>query len=118
MSKNSIKTSVIIPIYNTEKYLKECIESVITQTQKEIEIILVDDCSTDQSRKIIEEYTKKYSFVKAIYQEVNLKQGTARNVGVKAALGEYIYFLDSDDYISNTLLKNAMIWRKGVSWIL
>ncbi len=107
MSKNSIKTSVIIPIYNTEKYLKECIESVITQTQKEIEIILVDDCSTDQSRKIIEEYTKNYSFIKAIYQKVNLKQGTARNVGVKAALGEYIYFLDSDDYISNTLLEEC-----------
>lgn len=106
MTQEAIKTSVIIPIYNTEEYLEECIESVLDQTQREIEIILVDDGSTDGSKQIIKRYEDNYACVKAIYQE-NQKQGAARNAGVKAARGKYIYFLDSDDYISNTLFEEC-----------
>lgn len=103
---NQIKTSVIIPIYNTKDYLDECIQSVINQTQKELEIILVDDGSTDGSGDMIREYAEKYSFIKAIHQK-NKKLGAARNAGVKIAVGEYIYFLDSDDYISEGTLEEC-----------
>lgn len=101
-----VKTSVIIPIYNTQNYLDECIQSVLNQTQREIEIILVDDGSTDGSRSIIEKYKKKYNNIIAIYQS-NQKLGIARNNGIKAAKGKYIYFLDSDDYIAKNLLKEC-----------
>ena len=104
--KNQIKTSVIIPVYNTKPYLKASIESVLAQTQKEIEIILVDDGSTDGSTEIIREYENRYSFVKAIFQN-NQKQGAARNAGVRVASGKYIYFLDSDDFISENLLNDC-----------
>lgn len=108
MKKETIKTSVIIPVYNTEKYLVECIESVLRQTQKEIEIILIDDGSTDGSRKIIEKYEKDYENIVAVYQE-NKKQGAARNVGINLAKGKYIYFLDSDDYIAEDTLERCYI---------
>lgn len=99
-----IKTSIIIPVYNTEMYLDDCIQSVINQTQTEIELILVDDGSTDRSGMIIDRYAKKYPFIRVIHQN-NQKQGAARNAGLKAARGEYIYFIDSDDYIANNLLE-------------
>lgn len=106
MSQSKIITSVIIPVYNTEQYLKACVESVLAQTQKDIEIILVDDGSTDKSGQIIKEYEEKYSCVKAIHQE-NQKLGAARNTGVEQAIGKYLYFLDSDDYISEELLETC-----------
>ena len=106
MEEEKIKTSVIIPVYNTKEYLEQCVESVLAQTQKEIEIILVDDGSTDGSNRIIQKYEKKYPFVKAIYQE-NQKLGAARNAGVKAASGKYVYFLDSDDYIREDLIEES-----------
>ncbi len=101
-----IKTSIIIPIYNTEKYLDECIQSVLNQTQQEIEIILVDDGSTDNSKIIIEEYERKYAKITAVYQ-MNQKQGAARNAGVRIAQGKYIYFLDSDDYITEDMIEQC-----------
>lgn len=106
MMRQNVKTSVIIPIYNTKEYMEQCVESVLAQTQKEIEIILVDDGSTDGSTQIIQKYEEKYSVVKAIYQE-NQKLGAARNAGVRAASGKYIYFLDSDDYIREDLLEKC-----------
>ena len=104
--RQDIKTSVIIPVYNTEKYLQECVESVLAQTQKEIEIILVDDGSTDGSAKIIQYYEKNYPCVRAVYQD-NQKLGAARNTGVKIASGKYIYFLDSDDFVVKDLLESC-----------
>lgn len=101
-----IKTSVIIPVYNTEKYLEECIQSVLHQTQKETEIILVDDGSTDGSRIIMENYQRVYPNVRTIYQK-NQKQGAARNAGLEIATGKYVYFLDSDDYIGSDLLEQC-----------
>lgn len=94
------KVSVIVPIYNAEKYLKRCIDSLINQSLKEIEILLVDDCSTDHSRQIIQEYEKKYpNKIIAIYNSSNLGIGKTRNKAIKKASGEYIGFVDSDDYV-------------------
>jgi glycosyltransferase involved in cell wall biosynthesis len=106
MEYTKIKTSVIIPVYNTKEYLHICVKSALAQTQKEIEIILVDDGSTDGSREIVHDYEERYPAVKAIYQK-NQKQGAARNAGMKAACGKYVYFLDSDDYIDKDLLEEC-----------
>ena len=91
--------SVIVPVYNVEKYLGECVDSVLTQTYTELEIILVDDGSPDRCGEICDEYALKDSRVKVIHKE-NGGLSDARNAGMKAARGKYIYFLDSDDYIA------------------
>lgn len=93
------KISIIIPVYNVEKYLRECLDSCVNQTLEDIEIICVDDCSTDNSYKILEEYQQKDPRIRIFQQEENKKQGAARNKGLEAATGEYIWFVDSDDYI-------------------
>lgn len=92
------KLSVIIPVYNTEKYIKECIDSVINQTFKDYEIILVDDASTDGSGIICDEYAAKYNFIKTIHKEHGGPTHT-RKAGLKEARGTYISYIDSDDYI-------------------
>ena len=92
------KISIVVPIYNVEKYVKKCIESLIKQTYKNIEIILVDDGSTDSSAEIIDEYANKDSRIIAIHQK-NKGVSSARNTGLKAARGEYIGFVDPDDYV-------------------
>ena len=93
------KLSLIIPVYNVEKYLRECLDSCINQTLKDIEIICINDCSPDDSYKILEEYSKKDNRVKIINHEGNKGLGAARNTGVASATGEYIWFIDSDDFI-------------------
>lgn len=98
------KSSVIIPVYNTEQYLEECIQSVLNQTQKDIEVILVDDGSTDNSYEIMLSYKRQYCNVKVFHQE-NRKQGAARNCGIENANGQYVFFLDSDDYIKPNCLE-------------
>lgn len=99
-----VKISVIIPVYNVEKYLRECLDSVVNQTFKNIEIICVDDGSTDQSLEILQEYKRKDDrFV--ILQQRHAGAGAARNHGLKLAEGKYIQFLDSDDYFEPTLLE-------------
>ena len=100
-----IKISVIIPIYNVEQYLKKCLDSVINQTLKDIEIICVNDCSQDNSIKIAEEFAKKDSRIKIVKHTKNQGLGPARNTGIDVATGEYIFFLDSDDYIKNNILE-------------
>lgn len=92
-----IKVSVIVTIYNAEKYLKECMDSIVNQTLKDIEIICVDDGSTDGSSEILKRYEEKYDNVKVIFQE-NAGAGRARNNGMSVARGEYLSFLDSDDF--------------------
>lgn len=94
----SIKVSVIIPVYNTKQYLQECVDSIINQSLNQIEIILIDDGSTDGSIEIVKEYEESYENIIAIYQE-NQGLGAARNNGLKIARGEYIYFIDSDDVL-------------------
>lgn len=90
--------SVIIPVYNVEKYLRQCVDSVLAQTYQNIEIILVDDGSTDNSGEICEDYTSKDKRIKVIHQK-NAGLSEARNRGFNSANGEYVYFLDSDDWI-------------------
>jgi len=93
-----MKVSVIIPNYNASKYIINCIESVLKQTYKDIEIIIVDDGSTDNSVKIINDYKNKYSNIIFI-QQFNQNASVARNRAIEIATGEYLYFLDSDDEI-------------------
>jgi len=91
--------SLIIPVYNVEKYLAECLDSCINQTFKNIEIICINDCSPDKSDIILNEYSKKDSRIKVITHEENKGQGGARNTGVETATGKYTWFIDSDDII-------------------
>ena len=96
---NNPKISIIIPVYNVEKYLRECLDSVANQTFRDIEIICVDDGSTDSSPAILDEYAANDSRFVVIHQE-NAWQATARNNGMAAAKGEYIFFMDSNDVIA------------------
>ena len=98
-----IKVSVIVPVYNVEKYIEKCLDSLVNQTLKEIEIIVVNDGSPDNSQKIIDKYAKKYKNIKSYIKE-NGGLSDARNYGLKKATGEYIAFIDSDDYIDREML--------------
>lgn len=97
MSQDYPKVSVIIPVYNTEKYLRECLDSVVNQTLKDIEIICVDDGSTDGSLEILREYEAKDGRVRVLTQP-NSGSGPARNNGIISARGEFVAFMDADDY--------------------
>ncbi len=91
--------SVIVPVYNVEKWLNKCVDSILAQTYKNIELILVDDGSPDRCGEICDEYAKKDKRVRVIHKE-NARQGAARNSGLDIAKGDYIGFVDSDDYIA------------------
>lgn len=94
-----MKFSVLIPVYKAEKYLKECLDSVLHQTFTDFEVILVDDGSPDNCPQICDEYAKKDNRVKVIHQK-NAGQAAARNAGLNLAKGEYVCFIDSDDYLA------------------
>ena len=98
------KISVIVPIYNVEKYLRQCLESITDQTYKNLEIILVNDGSPDHCGEICEEYRKKDDRIRVIHQE-NKGLSMARNAGLDVATGSYITFLDSDDYMRPDMLE-------------
>lgn len=98
--------SVIIPVYNTEKYLDKCVNSVLNQTLNDFEIIIVDDGSGENCAKIVDSYKKRDSRINVIHQK-NKGLGGARNTGIQHAKGEYLFFLDSDDYINITSLEIA-----------
>lgn len=93
-----LKVSVIIPVYNVEAYLRQCLDSVVNQTLREIEIICVDDGSTDKSAAILKEYAAKDGRIKVLTQS-NTGAGAARNAGIARATGEWITFCDADDWI-------------------
>ncbi len=101
-----IKYSFIVPVYNTEKFLKKCLDSLVNQTYKDFEIIVVNDGSTDKSSNIISKYQKKYKNIIVIDKE-NEGLSMARNRGVQKSSGKYIIFVDSDDYVSNKLLEEV-----------
>ena len=103
INTDNIKVSIIIPIYNVESFLKECLNSVISQTLKDIEIILVDDGSTDSSLSICQEYAKRDSRITVLTQK-NKGAGAARNKGLELARGKYLSFLDADDFFTPKLL--------------
>ena len=94
--------SVVVPVYNTEKYLRKCIDSIINQQNVSKEIILVDDGSTDSSGRLCEEYTSKYPYIQTIHIN-NSGPATAKNVGLEFAKGEYVSFTDSDDELEPTM---------------
>lgn len=94
-----IKVSVIVPVYNVEKFIDKCLNSLVNQTLKEIEIIVVNDGSPDNSQKIIDKYVKKYPEKVQSFIKENGGQGSARNLGIEKAKGEYISFVDSDDWL-------------------
>ena len=101
---SGIKFSVIIPVYNVDKFLRECLDSISSQTLKEFEVICVNDGSTDNSLDILEEYAKNDSRFKIISQE-NQGQGIARNVALEKVKGKYIVFVDPDDFINIDMLE-------------
>lgn len=102
-----MKVSIVVPVYNVEAYLPKCLDSLINQTFNDYEIILINDGSTDNSLKIIDEYSQKYPDKIVKINKVNEGQAIARNVGIKQARGEYIMFVDSDDYIDKNTLKTC-----------
>lgn len=113
-----IKISVIIPVYNVEKFISKCLDSIVNQTLKDIEVIVVNDGSPDNSQKIIDKYAKKYSIIKSYIKE-NGGQGSARNLGLEKANGEYISFVDSDDWLDlNALEEMYTIGKKENSDIV
>lgn len=95
--KSEIKVSVIVPVYNAERYLRICLDSIVAQTLTDIEIICVDDGSTDHSLEILQEYMRNDSRIQVVHQQ-NMYAGAARNAGKKIARGKYLVFWDSDDY--------------------
>lgn len=101
------KVSVIVPVYNAENYLKECVDSILVQTVQDIEVILVDDGSTDGSPAICDRCAQKDSRVKVIHKP-NGRASSARNAGIRAATGEYIAFVDSDDWISPEMYETML----------
>jgi len=109
MDKNLIekpKVSVIIPVYNTEKYLREALDSIVNQTLKEIEIITINDGSTDSSLDILNEYAQKDNRI-IVYSQENKGQAIARNLGIEKSKGRYVYFFDSDDILLPTALEET-----------
>ena len=111
------KVSVIIPVYNTERFLQDCIDSLVNQTLKEIELIFVNDASPDHCMEILEANQKLYpDKIKIIDSKINLKQGGARNLGIYEAQADYIAFVDSDDFIAPRMLErlyNRIVERKA-----
>ena len=103
-SSSDIKVSIIIPVYNVEKYLRQCLDSIVNQTLKEIEVICINDGSTDNSPIILEEYEKKDPRIRVITQE-NMGSGVARNRAIQQAKGKYIGFMDSDDWADPTMFE-------------
>lgn len=101
-----MKISFIIPVYNVEMYLRQCIESILKQSEKEIEIILVDDGSSDNSGKICDEYAEKYINIITVHQK-NMGVASARNKGMEICQGDWIFFMDSDDTIADDLVNRC-----------
>ena len=108
--------SVIVPVYNMEKYIRECADSILGQTYKEIELVLVDDGSADTSGRICDEYAERDSRVKVIHQK---HEGPiqARHIGVENAGGDYVTFVDSDDWIKEDTYSQLMSVRGNADQI-
>lgn len=100
------KISIIVPVYNEEEYVSTCLDSLVKQTLDDIEIITIDDNSTDNSLNILLDYARKYPNIKVYHNEKNIGQGASRNRGLKLATGEYIGFVDSDDYVRSTMYED------------
>lgn len=119
--------TVVVPFYNVEKYIAECLDSIISQTYKNLEILCIDDCGQDNSVDIVKQYMKKDERIKLIKHRKNKGLGGARNTGLKKANGKYIFFVDSDDWITNDCVDVAVkklnetglnsVWFKADYWM-
>ena len=119
--KSDVLFSIVIPVHNSEKYLFQCIQSILSQKYSNVEIIIVDDCSTDKSLAIIRSFVKKYNNIKIICNNKNEGVSVCRNKGLSKAVGKYIFFLDSDDYLLNDGLKklaNLIQNNNGINLII
>lgn len=95
-------TSIIVPVYNVEKYITDCLDSIINQSDDNFEVLIVDDNSVDKSGEICDEYAKKDSRIKVIHNQTNLGVSASRNIALSKVKGDFILFVDSDDlYIIN-----------------
>ena len=118
---NKLKLSIIVPFYNVEKYIAKCLDSLLDQDipELEYEIICVNDCSPDNSRNIVIEYQKNHPNIILIEHESNKRQGAARNTGLSKTRGQFVWFVDSDDWIMSNCLKDILsICEKGFLDIL
>lgn len=107
MNNTKGKVSIIVPVYNVEKYLEDCLKSIVNQIYRNIEVIIINDGSTDNSYKIIQKYKEKYNFIKVITQK-NKGISESRNIGLKNAIGEFVLFVDSDDYLDSECIESAV----------
>ena len=101
------KVSVIVPVYNTRQYLGKCVESIIHQTYRHLEILLIDDGATDGSGELCDKYAEKDDRIRVVHQ-INKGISAARNKGLNLASGEYISLVDSDDYIEENIIKKML----------
>ena len=99
--------SVIVPVYNVEKFINDCIDSILGQSYKNIELILVDDGSKDRSKEICDQYSKRYGNIKVIHKK-NAGVSCARNLGLEKSKGKYISFVDPDDIIEKNFLEDML----------
>ncbi|HFI0253494.1 TPA: glycosyltransferase family 2 protein [Streptococcus suis] len=106
------KISIIVPVYNTEKYIGDCIQSILQQSLKDIELILVNDCSTDHSLEILKQYKQNDNRITIIDLPENMGVGDARNKGIELSSGEFISFVDSDDVIKSDMLEKLYTQAK------
>lgn len=111
------KLSIVIPFYNVEAYFRECLDSIVKDydvgfLEKNIEVVLVDDCGADKSHEIAKEYARNFNFISLLEHDVNKGLGGARNTGVKNTSGEYIQFIDSDDYLIEGALNKIINWLR------
>ncbi len=103
-----MKISIIVPVYNVEFYIRRCIQSILSQSYTDIELILIDDCSTDASGQICDEFAEKDVRVSVVHHPQNYGVSKARNTGIEKAVGEYLMFVDSDDWIEPVLCEKAV----------
>ena len=102
--------SIIIPVYNCEKYIEETLNSIFEQDFNDYEVICIDDCSTDNSYNFLLKAQEQHKNLKVIKNTVNMHQGAARNRGIEASKGKYLWFVDSDDLLEKNALKNLSIY--------
>ena len=100
--------SIIIPSFNVEQYIGQCLDSIIVQKNNNIEIICVDDNSTDNTVNIIKKYASQYDFIKVVENKTKTTGGNRRNIGLNLAQGEFVYFCDSDDYVKPNLFQQCI----------
>lgn len=106
------KISIIVPIYNAASYIRRCLDSICSQTEKDWELLLVNDGSTDDSQEIVEAYSKREARIQ-VYQQENQGQGVARNRALEQARGEFVVFIDADDYVESNYLEQLISAMPG-----